>query len=147
MDYSMSVFPVPHHLPEFAQMQVHWTDDGIKASGTLPSPSPLVLKFSQKQGLSNESVPSIRWPKYWSFSFSISSSREYSEFISFRIDWFELFVVPGTHKNLLQHSNSKASILWYSAFCMVQLSHKYMITGHLTANWYRYLYIGGLGFT
>ena len=61
MGGSMPVFPVPHYIPEFAQMQIHWIDDGIKASGPLPSPSPLVLKFSQKQGLSNELGPSIRW--------------------------------------------------------------------------------------
>ena len=127
---SMPVFPVPHHLPEFAQMQVHWIDDGIKASGPLPSPSPLVRNFPRIRVFSNELAPSIRWPKYWSFSFSISPSSEYSEFISFRIDWFELFADQGTHENFLQHSNSKASILWHSVFCMVQLSHLYVITGH-----------------
>ena len=72
---------------------------------------------------------SIRWPKYWSFSFSISPSNEYSGLISFRIDWFDLFAVQGTLKNLLQHHSSKVSILWCSAFFMVQLSHLYMTTG------------------
>ena len=74
-----------------------------------------------------------RWPKYWSFSFSISSSNEYSEFISFRIDWFDLLAVQGTLKNLLQHHSSKASILWCSAFFIVQLSHPYMTTGKTMA--------------
>ena len=70
-----------------------------------------------------------RWPKYWSFSFSVSSSNEYSEFISFRIDWFDLLAVQGTLKSLLQHRISKASILQHSAFFTVQLSHPYMTTG------------------
>ena len=71
----------------------------------------------------------IRWPKYWSFSFSISSSNEYPGLISFRIDWFDLLVVQGTLKSLLQNHSSKASILWWSAFFMVHLSHLYMTTG------------------
>ena len=77
----------------------------------------------------NESVLCIRWPKYWSFSFSISPSNAYSELISFRIDWFELLVVQGILKNLLQHRSSKVSILLCSAFFMVQLSHPCMTTG------------------
>ena len=68
------------------------------------------------------------WPKYWSFSFSVSPSNEYSALISFRIDWFDLLAVQGTLKSLLQHYSSKASILWHSAFFMVQLSHPYMTT-------------------
>ena len=82
---------------------------------------------------SNESVLCIRWPKYWSFSFSISPPNEYSGFISFRIDRFDLLAVQGTLKSLLQHHSSKASILWCSAFLMVQLSHPYMTTGKSTA--------------
>ena len=78
---------------------------------------------------SSELALHIRWPKYWSFSFSISPSNEYSGLISFGIDWFDLLVVQGTLKSLLQHRNSKASILWHSAFFMVQLSHPYMTTG------------------
>ena len=81
---------------------------------------------------SNVSALHIRWPKYWSFSFSISPSSEYSGLISFRIHWFDLLVVQGTHKNL-QHHNLKASILWCSAFFMVQLSHPYMTTGKTIA--------------
>ena len=75
----------------------------------------------------------IKWPKYWSFSFSISPSNEYSELISFRICWFDLFAVQGTLKSLLQHHSSKASILWCSAFFIVQLSHPYMTTGKTIA--------------
>ena len=82
---------------------------------------------------SNESVLCIRWPKYWSFSFSISPSNDYSRLISFRNDWFELLAVQGTLKSLLQHHSSKASILWFSAFLTVQLSHPYMTTGKTIA--------------
>ena len=82
---------------------------------------------------SNESVPCIRWPKYWSFSFSISPSNEYSGLIFFRMDCFVLFAVQGTLKSLFQHHSSKASILWHSAFFIVQLSHPYMTTGKTIA--------------
>ena len=82
---------------------------------------------------SNESVLHIRWPKYWSFSFSISPSNEYSGLISFRIDCFDLFEVQGTLKSLLEHYSSKISILWHSAFLTVQLSHPYMTTGKTIA--------------
>ena len=82
---------------------------------------------------SSESVLHIRWPKYWSFRFSISPSNEYSGLISFRMDWFELLAVQETLKSLLQHHNSKASILWCSAFFIVQLSHPYMTTGKTIA--------------
>ena len=82
---------------------------------------------------SNESVLRIRWPKYWSFSFSISPSSEYSGLISVRVDWLDLLAVQGTLKNLLQYHNSKASILWCSAFFIVHLSHPYMTTGKTIA--------------
>ena len=82
---------------------------------------------------SNESVLRIRWPKYWSFSFSISPSNEYPGLISFGMDWLDLLVVQGTLKSLLQHHSSKASILWHSAFFIVQLSHLYMMTGKTIA--------------
>ena len=85
--------------------------------------------FPSIRVFSNESVLHIRWPKYWSSSFSISPSNEYSGLISFSIDWFAFFVVQGTLKSLLQHYSSKASILWHSAFFTVQLSHPYMTTG------------------
>ena len=83
--------------------------------------------------LLNESVLHIRWSKYWSFSYSISPSNEYSGLISFRMDWLDLLAVQGTPKSLLQHHSSKASILWHSAFFIVQLSHLYMTTGKTIA--------------
>ena len=93
----------------------------------LPSIFPSIKVFS------NESVFHIRWPQYWSFSFSISPSNEYSELVSFRMDWFDLLVVQGTLKSLLQHHSSKASILWCSAFFIVQPSHPYMTIGKTMA--------------
>ena len=89
--------------------------------------------FKNSGVFSNELALHIRWPKYWSFSFSISPSNEYSGCTFFRIDWLDLFDVHGTVKNLLQHHSSKASILRYSAFLMVQLWHPYIITGKTTA--------------
>ena len=89
----------------------------------LPPIPPIIRVFT------SESVLCIRWPKYWSFSFSISPSNEYSELISFRIDWFDFLAVQGTLKSLLQHHSSKASILWCSVFFIVPLSHPYMTTG------------------
>ena len=92
---------------------------------------PLLLlptMFSGIRVFFNESVLYIRWPKYWSFGFSISLSNKYSGLIFLRIDWFDLLAVQGTLKSLLQHHNTKASILWFPAFCMVQISHPYMTT-------------------
>ena len=97
---------------------------------------PLLLPlsiFPSIRVFSNESVLHIRWPKYWSFSFSISPSNEYSGLISFRMDWLDLLAVQGTLKSLLQHHSSKASILWHSAFFLVQLSHPYMTSGKTIA--------------
>ena len=85
--------------------------------------------FPSIRVFSNQSPLSIRWPKYWSFSFSISPSNKYSRLISFRMDWFDLLAVQGTLKSLLQHHSSKASIPWCSVFFIVQLSHPYMTTG------------------
>ena len=93
----------------------------------------LPLIFPSIRVFSTESVLHIRWPKYWSFSFSISPSSEYSGLISFRMDWLDLLAVQGTLKSLLQHHSSKALILWHSAFFLVQLSHPYMTTGKTTA--------------
>ena len=89
--------------------------------------------FASIRVFSNESALHIRWPKYWSFSFRISPSNEYSGVISFRMDWLDLLAVPGTLKSLLQHHSSKASILQHSAFFIVQLSYPYMITGKTIA--------------
>ena len=93
----------------------------------LPSIFPSIRVFS------NELALHIRWPQYWSFSFSISPSNEYSELISFRMDWFNLLAVQGTVKSLSQHHSSKASVLWCSTFFMVQLSHAYMTAGKTIA--------------
>ena len=92
----------------------------------------LPFNLSQQQVFSNELTLCIRWPKYWSFSFSISPSNEYAGLISFRMDWLDLLAVQETLKSLLQHHRSKASILWCSAFFIVQFSHPYMTTGKRT---------------
>ena len=132
MDRSTPGFPVLHHLPELAQIHIYH-------SICHPTISFSVIPFSSSlqsfpaSDLSNESVLPIRWPKYWSFSFSISPSNEYSGLISFRIDWLDLLAVQGTLKTLLQHHRSKASILWCSAFLIVQLSHPYMTAGKTIA--------------
>ena len=120
--------PVYHKFPEFTQTHVHWVGDAIQPSPPLSSPSPPAFNLPRIRVFSKESVLHIRWPKYWSFSFSISPSNEYSGLISFRIDWFDLLTVQGTRKSLLQHHSSKASILQHSAFFMAQLSHPYTTT-------------------
>ena len=106
--------------------------ESVMPSNHLILCSPLLLLpsiFPSIRVFSNESFLCIRWPKYWSFSFSISPSNEYSELISFRMDWFDLLAVQGTLKSLLQHHSSKVSIIWHTAFFMVQLSHPYMTIG------------------
>ena len=122
MDCSTPGFPAHHQLPELAQTHAHWVSDAIQPFHPLSSPSPPAFNLSQHQGLSSESALCIRWPKYWSFSFSNSPSNEYSELISCRIVWLDLLPVQGTLKSPLQHHSSKASILWYLAFFLVQLS-------------------------
>ena len=121
---SMPGFPVYHQLLELAQTHVHQIGDAILCGPLLLLPS----IFPSIRVFSNESVLHIRWPKYWSFSFSINPSNEYSGLISFRKVWLDLLADQGTLKSLLQHHSSKASILWYSAFFIVQLSHPYMTT-------------------
>ena len=118
-----------HQLPELTQTDVHCVGDAIQPSHPLSSPSPPALNLSQHQGLFRWVSSSHQWPKYWSFSFSISPSNEYSGLISFRIDCLDLVAVQGTLRSLLQHHSSKASILRHSAFFIVQLSHPYMTTG------------------
>ena len=103
MDYSMPGFPVHHQLPELTQTHVHWVGDAIQPSHPLSSPSSPALIFLSIRVFSNESVLPIRWLKYWSFSFSISHSNEYSGLISFRMDWLDFLAVQGTLKSLLQH--------------------------------------------
>ena len=133
MDCSMAGFPVHHQYSELAQTHIHRVTDAIQPSHPLSSPSPPALTVSQHRVFSNESVLHIKWPKYWSFSFGISPSNEYSGLISFRMDWLDLLAVQGTLKSLLQHQSSKASILQFSAFFIVQLSHPYMTTGKTIA--------------
>ena len=133
MDCSSPGSPVPHQLLEFTQTHVHWVGDAIQPSHPLPFPSSMPSVFPSIRVFSNESVLPIMWPKYWSFSFNISSSNEYSGLISFRIDWFDILAVQGTFKSLLQNQSSKALILQHSAFFIVQLSHPYMTTGKTTA--------------
>ena len=133
MNHSTPGLPVHHQLPEFTQTQVHRVSDAISHLIVccplllLPLIPPSIRVFS------NESTLHMRWPKYWSFSFSIIPSKEHPGLISFRMDWLDLLAVQGTLKSLLQHHRSKASILWRSAFFTVQLSHPYMTTGKTIA--------------
>jgi len=133
MDCSTPGLPVHHQLPEFTQTHVRWVSDAIQPSHPLLSPSPPAFNLSHIRIFSNESVLCIRWPKCWSLSFNISLSNEHPGLISFRMDWLDLLAVQGTLKSLLQHYSSKASILWCSAFFIVQLSHPYMTTGKIIA--------------
>ena len=126
MNCSIPGSPVLHYLPEFAQTHIHWVGGAIQPSHPL-----LTSFFSSISVFSNELALCIRWPKYWSFSFSISPSNEYSGLISLRIDWFDL-AVQVILKSLLQHHILKTSVLQHSAFFMVQLSHPYMTTGKTT---------------
>ena len=133
MDWSTPGLPVHYQLLEFTQTHVHWVSD---AANHLILCRPLLLPpsfFPSIRVFSNESVLCIRWPKYQIFSLSIRPSNEYSGLISFRMDCLDLLAVQGTLKSLLQHPSSKASILWYSAFLIVQLSHPYMTTGKTIA--------------
>ena len=133
LDCSMPGFPVLPHLLELAQTNVYRARDAIQPSHFLSSPSSPALSLSHIRVFSNESALRIRWPKYWSFSFSISPCNEYSELISLRIDWLDLLEVQETFKSLLQHHSSKASILRHLVFFMVQLSHPYTTTGKTIA--------------
>ena len=126
MDCSRPGSPVHHQLLELAQTHVHPVGGTIQPSHPLSSPALPAFNLSHLRVFSNESVLRIRWPKYWSFSFSISPSNEYSGLIFFRKDWLDLLAVQGTLKSLLQHHSSKASILQHSAFFIVQLSYPYM---------------------
>ena len=132
MDYSRPGFPVLQHLRVCSDFM---SIESVMPFNHLTLCQPLVLQLSIFPSIGmfpNELALFIRWKKYWSFSFRISPSNEYSGLISFRIDWFDLLAVEGTLRSLLQH-NSKASILQCSAFFMVQLSHPYMTTGKTIA--------------
>ena len=129
MDCSKPGFPVLHHFQGLAQ---HMSTESVMPSShfVLSCPSLLLPSIlSSIRVFSKESALHIRWPKYWIFSLSISPSREFSGLISFRIDWFDLLAVQGILRSLCQHHSSKASILWWSAFFMVQISHPYVTTG------------------
>ena len=133
MNRSTPGLPVHHqvpHLPKFMFIELVMPSNHLILCHLLvllPSIFPNIRVFS------NESALCIRWPKYWSFSFNISPTNEYPGLIFFRMDWLDLFAVQGTRKSLLQHHSSKASILWCSAFFIVQLSHPYMTTGKTIA--------------
>ena len=129
MNCSTPGFPVHHNSQSSLKFMAI---ESVMPSNLLILYHPLLLSpsiFPSIRVFSNESVLCIRWPKYWSFSFSISPSSEYYGLISFRTDWLDLLVVQGTLKSLLQHHSSKASTLQHSAFFVVQLSHPYLTTG------------------
>ena len=126
MDCRTPVLPVHHQLLEFTQTHVHWVSDVIQPSVLLSSPSPPAFNLSQHQGPFKWVSSLHQEAKYWSFSFNISPSNEYSGLISFRMDWLDLLAVQRTLESLLQHHSSKASILRCSVFFIVQLSHPYM---------------------
>ena len=133
MNLSTPGLPVHHQLPEFTQTHVYLVGDAIQPSHPLSSPTPLPSIPPSIRVFSNESTLHMRWPKYWSFSFSIIPSKEHPGLISFRVDRLDLLAVQGTLKSLLQHHSSKPSILQCSAFFSVQLSHPYMATGKTIA--------------
>ena len=126
--------PCPSPSPGVCSIHVHRVSDDIQPSHPLSFPLLLPLIFPRIRVFSNVSVLSIRWPKYWCFSFSIGPSSEYSRLISFRIDWIVLLAVQRTLKSLLQQHSSKASVLQHSSFFIVQLSHPYMTTGKTIAS-------------
>ena len=133
MDCSMPGFPVRHQLRSLPKLM---SIEAMMRSNHLILCHPLLLLssiFPSIRVFSNESTLRIKWPKYWSFSFSISPSNECSRLISIRTDWFDHLTIQGTLQSLLQHHSSKASILWRLAFFLVQLSHPYMTTGKTIA--------------
>ena len=155
MGHQIAIYPVFSQFSSITQLCLTLCDPMDSAYQHTPSPTPRVYSNScplsrwchptisssatpfsfclQHQFFSSESALHIRWPKYWRFSFSISLFKEYSGLVSFRIDWFDLLDVQGTLKSLLQHHSSEASILWHSAFFMVQLSHPYTTRGKIIA--------------
>ena len=132
MDCSTPGFPIHHQLPSLLKLM---SIQAMMPSNHLILCHPLLLPsvFPSITVFFNDSVPQIRWPEYWSFSFSISPTNEYSGLILFRMDWLDLFALQGTLKSLLQHHSSKASVLQCSAFFLVRLSHPYMTIGKAIA--------------
>ena len=133
IDCSMPGFPAHHQLLEFTQIHVYQVGDAIQLSHPRSSTSPSAFNLSQHQGLFQQVSSSHQVTKYWSFSFSISPSSEYSGLIYLRIHWLDLFAVQGTLNSILQNHSRKASVLWCSAFFIVQFSHPYMSTGKTVA--------------
>ena len=133
MNRSTPGLPVHHHLPEFTQTHIHRVRDGHPAISSWVVPFSSCPQSLPAWVFSNESTLHMRWPKYWSFSFSIIPSKEIPGLISFRMDWLDLLAVQGTLKSLLQHHSSKTSLFRCSAFFTVQLSHPYMTTGKTIA--------------
>ena len=133
MDRSMPGLHVHHQLLEFIQTHVHWVSDAIQPSHPLSSISPPAFSLAQHQGLFKWVSSLHQVARYWSFIYRISPSNEYSGLISFRMEWMYLLAAQVTLKSLLQHHNSKASILRSSAFFKVQLKHPYMTTGKTIA--------------
>ena len=133
MNHSTPGLPVYHQLPESTQTHVHRVGDAIQPFHPLSSLLLLPSIFPSIRIFPNQSALHITWPKYWSFSFSISPSKEHPGLISFRMDWLDLLSIQGTLKSLLQHHSSKASIIQHSAFFILQLSHPYMTTGKTIA--------------
>ena len=133
MNLSKPGLPVHHHLLDFTQTHVHLVGDAIQPSHPLSSPSPPAPNPSQHQGLFQWVHFSYQMAKILNYQLQHQFSIEYSELISFMINWVDLLAIPGTLKSLLQHHSSKASVLWHSAFFSVQLSHPYMTTGKTIA--------------
>ena len=133
MNCSTPGLPVRHQLPQLTQTHIHRVRDAIQPSHPLSSPSPPVPIPPSIRVFSKESTFRMRWPKYWSFSFSIIPSKEIPGLSSFRMDWLDLLAVQGILKSLLQYHSSKASVLWCSTFFTVQHSHPHMTTGKTIA--------------
>ena len=133
MDYRTPGIPVLHQLLELTQTYVHWVSDAIQTFHPLLTPSSPAFSLSQHQGFSDESAFCIRWPKYWSFSFSISLFSEYSGMISFKIGWVWFPCCPRDFQESSSVSQFEALVLWHLVFYMVQQSYPYMTTGKTTA--------------
>ena len=143
MDCSTPGLPIHHQLPEFPQTHVHWVGDAIQPSHPLSSPLPPAFNLSQNQGLFQRVSSFHQVAKVLEFQLQYQSFHEYSGLISFKMGWLDLIVVQGTLESFLQHHNSKASILWHSAFFIVQISHPYMTTGKAIAL-IRWTFVGKL---